>query len=544
MRTLKMRTLKMRNDSMRMERAASALVGFLLIGTLASTGCGQKQSAPGGKAGGASGPNAALPVEVASVHRSTIASTVQVTGSIQALQDVQLSARISGRVIAVNFREGQLVRAGQVIVQQDTTDLQATAREAEANISQAEANVSSNVAKVSQTKTNYLLAVQTAKQSVAQAKAQVASAQQNYLKIKGGARPQQILQGQSQLLLAKANLDNAHTTLNRDKSLFSQGAIAKSDLDTAQTNYDVQVQTYKNQQQSYSLTVQGNQTEDIAAALAQLQQQQANLQTAISNQQTVQLRRDDITAAQAALQQARAAVQQQQATLAYDQQQISYASIQSPIDGIVAARETEPGQIASPGTNLMRVVNVKTVYYEPTVYETDFSQTTVGAPVTVQVDALPGRSFSGIVKAVYPAASSGSRQFTLRVAVPNPTNALRPGMFARGTLMAEIHHNAVVIPVSALVPVLNSGTDAASSEGNATGGTTLPAQQVFVVGAGGKAVARKVKTGIVTQSQVEVTSGLSPGDSLITVGQGQLQPGQRVKVESAANGVGAGLATL
>lgn len=530
---------------MRTKRAATALVGLLLIGAWAGAGCGgQKPDAAGGKAGGATGPNAVVPVEVATVQRGTITSTVQVTGSIQALQDVQLSARISGRVIAVNYREGQVVRAGQVIVQQDTTDLQATAREAQANISQAQANVSSNIAKVSQAKTNYTLALQTAKQAVNQARAQVASSRQNYLKIKGGSRPQQVLQAQDQLLLAKANLDNSLTTLNRNKSLFAQGAIAKADLDTAQTNYDVQVATYKNQQASLSLTVQGSQAEDIAAARAQLQQQQANLQTAIANQQTIQLRRDDITAAQAALQQAKAAVQQQQATLAYDQQQISYASIRSPIDGIIAARETEPGQVASPGTNLMRVVNVKTVYYEPTVSETDFSQTTVGDPVQMQVDALPGRSFSGVVKAVYPAASGGSRQFTLRVAVPNPTNELRPGMFARGNLMADVHHDAIVIPVSALVPILSSSGNAASSDGTATGGTTLPPQQVFLVGSDGKAAARKVKTGIVTPSQVEVTSGLTPGESLITVGQGQIQTGQRVKIESKTNGVGAGLATL
>ena len=214
-----------------------------------------------------------------------------------------------------------------------------------------------------------------------------------------------MLQGKGQLLLAKANLDNALTILNRNKSLYAQGAIAKADLDTAQTNYSVQAQTYAIQQQALSLTVQGSQSEDIAAAKAQLQQQQANLRTAIANQQTAQLRKDDIAAAQAALQQAKAAVQQQQATLVFDQQQVSFTQIKSPIDGIVAAREVEPGQIAAPGTNLMRVVNVKTVYYEPTISETDFSETTVGDPVIVNVDALPGRSFNGVVKAVYPAAS-------------------------------------------------------------------------------------------------------------------------------------------
>lgn len=529
---------------MRTKRAASALAGLLLIGALAGAGCSQKKDAAGGKAGGAAGPDAAIPVEVATVQRSTIAATIPITGSIQALEDVQLSARAAGRVIAVNFREGQVVRAGQVVVQQDTTDLQATVRAAQANVNQAQANVTSNLAKLSQAKTNYTLQVQTAKQAVAQARAQVANAKQNYLKVKGGARPQQILQSKSQLLLAKANLDNALTILNRNKSLFAQGAIAKADLDTAQTNYDVQVQTYKNAQQSLSLTVQGNQSEDIAASQATLQQQQANLQTAIANNQSVQVRRDDIAAAQAAVQQAKAAVQQQTNTLAFDQQQVANAFIRSPIDGIVAAREAETGQIASPGTNLMRVVGLGSVYYEPTVSETDFAQTTVGDPVQIQVDALPGRTFNGVVRAVYPAASSGSRQFTLRVAVPNPTHELRPGMFARGILMADVHRNAVVIPVSALVPVLSSSAAVATSEGTATGGTTLPPQQVFVVGPGGKAVAHKIKTGIVTQNQVEVTSGLQPGASLITVGQGQLQTGQRVKIESKANGVGAGLATL
>ncbi len=531
---------------MRTRRAASALAGLLLIGALAGAGCGKKQDAAGGGKGGhgAGGPSAATPVQVTTVRRGTIAAAVPITGSIQALEDVQLSARTSGRVIAVNFREGQVVRAGQVVVQQDATDLQANVRQAQANIAQAEANVSSNQAKVSQAQTNYTLQVQTAKQAVAQARAQVASAKQNYLKVKGGSRPQLILQGKSQVLLAKANLDNAQTILTRNKSLFAQGAIAKADLDTAQTSYDVQVQTYKNAQASLSLTQAGAQTEDIAAALAQLQQQQANLQNAIVNQQQAQVRQQDILAAQDAVRQAKAAVQQQQATLAFNEQQVANAFIRSPIDGLVAARETEPGQVASAGTNLVRIVNVKTVYYEPTVSETDFARTAVGNSVQVQVDALPSRTFAGKVLAVYPAATTGSRQFSLRVGVPNPTSELRPGMFARGSLLAQVHRNVVVVPVAALMPVQTSGQELNSSEGTATGGTTLPPQQVYVVGPGSKVVARRLTLGIVTAAQAEVTSGLQTGESLITVGQGELHPGDVVRVEHGSNGAGAHLAAL
>ncbi len=515
--------------------AAFGLAGIFLMGTLAGAGCGKKQDAQKDHKPGIGDPGGSVPVQVAPVQSGTIAASVPVTGNIQALQDVQLSARAAGRVIAVNFREGQVVRAGQVVVQQDTTDLQANVRQAQANIRQAEANVSSNQAKVQQARTNYTLQIQTAKQAVAQAKAQVASARQNYLKVKRGSRPQQVLQGQNQVLLAKANLDNALTVLTRNKNLFAQGAIAKADLDTAQTNYDVQVQTYKNAQESLSLTREGSQTEDIAAAQAQLQQQQANLNTAIANQQQTQVRQQDILAAQDAVRQAQAAVQVQQQTLAFNQQQVANAFIKSPINGIVAAREVEPGQVASPGTNLMRVVGLGSVYYEPTISETDFAATGVGNSVTVQVDALPGKSYPGKVSAVYPAASATNRVFSLRVTVSNPNNELRPGMFARGSIITRVARNVPVVPATALIPLASQSSLQTndSSDAQIASGTQTSAQQVVVVGANNTAQPRPVKVGIQNQQQAQITSGLQTGEKIVIVGQQGLKRGDKLTIIDA-----------
>ena len=518
---------------MRTRRAASALAGIVLAGVLLGTGCGKKQDAP--RKPGIGDPGGSIPVQVAPVQSGTIAATVPVTGNIQALQDVQLSARAAGRVLAVNFREGQTVRVGQVVVQQDTTDLQANVNQAKANVLQAEANVSSNQAKLRQAETNYTIQVQTAKQAVAQARQQVAAARQNYLKVKGGSRPQQILQARSQVLLAKANLDNAQTILTRNKSLFAQGAIAKADLDTAQTNYAVQVQTYQNAQASLSLTQAGAQTEDIAAALAQLQQQQANLNTAIANQQQTQVRQQDILAAQDAIRQAKAAVQQQEATLAFNQQQVANAFIRSPIDGIVAAREVEPGQVASPGTNLMRVIGLGSVYYEPTISETDFASTGVGNPVTVQVDALPGKSYQGKVSAVYPAASATNRVFSLRVTVNNPNGELRPGMFARGSIITRVARNVPLVPATALVPLASQEGFQAneSSDAQIAQGTQTSAQQVVVLGPNNTALPRPVKIGIQNQQQTEITSGLQPGENIVIVGQQGLKKGDKLTIIDA-----------
>jgi len=522
------------------KRAAFGAAGLFLLATLAGAGCGKKQDAQ--RKPGIGDPGGSVPVQVAPVQSGTIAASVPVTGNIQALQDVQLSPRAAGRVIAVNFREGQVVRAGQIVVQQDTTDLQANVNQAKANILQAQANVSSNQAKVSQAQTNYILQVQTARQAVAQAKAQVASARQNYLKIKGGSRPQQILQGKSQVILAKANLDNAQTILTRNQSLFAQGAIAKADLDTAQTNYAVQQQTYQNARQALSLTQAGAQTEDIAAALAQLQQQQANLSTAVANQQQVQVRQQDVVAARDAVRQAQAAVQVQEQTLAFNQQQVANAFIRSPINGIVAAREVEPGQVASPGTNLMRIVGLGSVYYEPTISETDFASMGVGNAVTVQVDALPGRSFAGNVSAVYPAASATNRVFSLRVTVSNPAGALRPGMFARGSIITRVARNVPLVPATALVPLASQQGFQAndSSDAQIASGTQTSAQQVVVVGPNNTAQPRIVKIGIQTPQQAQITSGLLAGESIVIVGQQGLKRGDKLTIIDASGNPVAG----
>ena len=522
----------------RRSRAALAAAGIFLIGTLAGAGCGgrNKDAAQAkGHKPGVGDPGGSVPVQVATVQAGTIASSVPVTGNIQALADVQLSARAAGRVLAVNYREGQTVRAGQIVVQQDTTDLQANVRQAQANIAQAQANVASNVAKLSQAQTNYALQIQTARQAVAQARAQVSAANQNYRKVKGGSRPQQILQGRSQVLLAKANLDNAQTILTRNKNLFSQGAIAKADLDTAQTNYAVQVQSYQNAQQSLSLTQAGAQVEDVAASLAQLQQQQANLANAVANQQQVQVRQQDILAAQDAVRQAKAAVQTQQEALAFNQQQVANAFIRSPIDGIVAAREVEPGQVASPGANLMRVVGLGSVYYEPTISETDFAGTSVGNPVTVQVDALPGKKYQGKVSAVYPAASATNRVFSLRVTVANPSGELRPGMFARGSIITRVARNVPVVPATALVPLASQAGFAAneSSDEPIAQGTQTAAQQVVVLGPNNTALPRPEKIGIQNQQEAQVTSGVQAGENIVIVGQQGLKKGDKLTIIDA-----------
>lgn len=484
-------------------------------------GCGHKAGSGGGdQAAGKPGGSEAVPVDVATVSLGNISQTIPVTGSLAALQDIQLSVKQTGRVTNVTVREGDAVRAGQVIIQQDTSDL-------EANVRQAQATLASDEVKVSQAITAYQIQVTQAKQNVINAQAALDQYRQAYLKTKRGNRPQEILQSESSVLQAKANLDNAKITLDRNKSLYAQGAVAKSDLDTAQTTYDVDVAQYQNAQQAYSLEKEGSRQEDIAAAYNQVQQQETNLKNQIANLKDVSSKRDDILAAQATVVQAKAAV-------SYDQIQVQNSTIVSPINGIVAARTVDPGQVVGPGTNLLRIVNIASVYYQPTIPETELQQTGVGKSVDVQVDAFPGRTFAGKVVAIYPAANTSNRNFSLRVNVPNPDNSLRPGMFARGQVVTQAANGVPVVPATALVPDSNDSGFVPNSSSNEpiTFGTLTPPSHVMLIDSHNYARERHVKVGITTMDKVQIVSGLQAGDRIVTTGQQTLKDGDKVAIQN------------
>ena len=85
--------------------------------------------------------------------------------------------------------------------------------------------------------------------------------------------------------------------------------------------------------------------------------------------------------------------------------QLSDLNIVSPIDGFVSVRATDPGQIADAGVALITIVDLHTVYFQPTVSDIAISEITAGQHVQVAVDSFPGKTFDGIVSAVFPAAS-------------------------------------------------------------------------------------------------------------------------------------------
>lgn len=181
----------------------------------------------------------------------------------------------------------------------------------------------------------------------------------------------------------------------------------------------------------------------------------------------------------------------------------------TPIAGTVVERNATPGQIAGPEASLFTVADLRRVWITVDVYESDFSRIRKGAGAFVLPRALPADSFPGRVTYAGGVVDTNSRTFKVRVEVENPTERLRPGMFAQVRLEAP--------PASA-----GTGTQAVPE----LAVQELEGRQVVFVpkGAPGRFVVREVTLGPrVGNGLVTVTGGVTDGERIVVNGSFQLK---------------------
>lgn len=189
--------------------------------------------------------------------------------------------------------------------------------------------------------------------------------------------------------------------------------------------------------------------------------------------------------------------------------EVSYAEVRAPIEGVVAQRSIKPGNFVQINTPIFRIVDDSRLELTLNVPEREIATLKAGQPVKLQVDALPGQSFDGIVDRVAPVVDSGSGTFRVICAFAGG-GALQPGMFGRIRIDYDQRANALVIPRVALLD--DQGAPA-----------------VYVVRKG-KAVRVPIKTGYTDGEWTEVRSGLKPGEAVVTAGKVALREGSAVQV--------------
>lgn len=189
--------------------------------------------------------------------------------------------------------------------------------------------------------------------------------------------------------------------------------------------------------------------------------------------------------------------------------ELSYTTVVAPISGIIASRSIKTGNFVQINTPIFRIVDNSRLEATLNVPERELSTLKGGQPVSLQVDALPGKSFEGVVDRIAPVVDSGSGTFRV-VCTFAGGEVLQPGMFGRIKIDYDKRADALVVPRIALL----------DDEGD-------PA--VFAV-RDGKAARVPVKLGYMDGEWIEILQGVKVGDSVVTAGKIALRDGTPVEV--------------
>lgn len=186
--------------------------------------------------------------------------------------------------------------------------------------------------------------------------------------------------------------------------------------------------------------------------------------------------------------------------------------IRAPFTGVVGLRRVSAGSYLSPQTPIATLQDTEAVKVDFTLPEKHAGEVAVGDVINFRTKGSE-RTYRGTVYAIEPAVDADTRSLELRALSPNPRGELLPGAFADVELEVRVVEDALAVPTIAVIPELGG-------------------KKVFVYESG-KAEARPVQTGLRTESLVEVTAGLAPGEVVITSGVQQLRPGLEVEVETS-----------
>lgn len=253
---------------------------------------------------------------------------------------------------------------------------------------------------------------------------------------------------------------------------------------------------------------------DTAILDAELKQAQADLSLARDTYDRNRSLVQRGAGTQVALEQATAQLASQEARLQLVQAKLALATIKAPFRGVVGLRSVGIGDFVSIGKPLITLTNIDPIKVDFRVPEIYLTQLKVGQPIQLKIDAVPDRPFTGQIFAIDPVVDVNGRAVRLRATVPNADLVLKPGLFARVTIMVDKRENALIVPETAVVP-------------DGLGKT------VFVV-ENGRAKRVPVELGKRLTGKVEIVKGLKPGMQIVTAGQMRLREGSPVAIKEKA----------
>ncbi len=422
-------------------------------------------------------------VQTGKVARQDLASIVSASGEIRPKTYVNIGANAFGKITRLYVKEGDRVRKGQLLAQLENVQPSADVNATEASVQAAETD------------------------SIAAAAALNTSA--------------------ADLNRAQSDFERAQLDWTRAQGLFKDSLIAKSAYDSQKAAW---------------------QTAQAGLAQAQARVAQAKAQKDSADRRIAQNR----------------------ANLTHAADVLKKTTYAAPYNGMITNLPVREGETVvigiqnSPGSTLMTLADMSVITAEVKVDETDIVNVRLGQPAEVSIDAIPKKIFKAVVTEIgnnaivrstgvstsqQTSASQEAKDFKVVVTLQDPPENLRPGLSATAKVTTATRSSVLSIPIQSLTVRSRADLKAASQEkdnvqaaapsseaSNSTNADKEEVQGVFVI-RDRKAEFLPVQTGITGTTDIEVLSGLKPGDEIVTGSYKvlrTLRPGTSIEVDNTA----------
>jgi len=190
--------------------------------------------------------------------------------------------------------------------------------------------------------------------------------------------------------------------------------------------------------------------------------------------------------------------------------ELTFATVTAPIGGVISKRYVKVGNMITINEPVYHITDFDPLHAIVYVPERELNKIALDQQVRVLVDARIGKLYQGFVKRISPIVDADSGTFKVTIEVSDPDNELKPGMFGRLQIIQAVHDKAMLIEKKAII-------------------TEDIVTSVFIV-RDGRAFLQEVKTGFINNNQIEILSGLSLGDVIVTTGQNSLKDDSLIEI--------------
>ena len=338
---------------------------------------------------------------------------IRVSGNIE-VTDAELSFKIPGRVETRLVDEGQTVTKGQTMALLDSRELSQEVSRNKAEVEAARAALSK-------------LEAGSRPQEIAEARAAASQAQARLQELENGSRPQEIAAAQAAYQSARVDAKRLADDLGRYDGLYKKQLVSTQQYEAARTASEMADARTRQAKEQLDLLKEGPRKEVIAQARDAYAQAEQRYTLA-----KIGPRKEDIDQARARLGQARE-------SLSLAETRLGYATLISPLSGMVLSKSIEPGEYVSPGTPIVTVADLVNVWVRGYVNETDLGRVKLGQAVRVTADTYPGKVYDGRISFISSQAEFTPKSvqtekvrvklvYRIKVDIKNPNMELKPGM--------------------------------------------------------------------------------------------------------------------